>query len=1003
MSSNNPKPVKASPPDSNFTGQGGAGIASVDSVPVTPDPGATLIGADTVPGERAGSPIPMPTIIGQAVDANPVEQTLNAKNDQTNEFNGGTATAATFISSPASAGDPAATMIGAPEKNKDMEDYFDTLVEDSDEPASGNVKNTGFVIGDYLVVGELGRGGMGVVYKARHRKLNRLVALKMILAGKHSGNEALQRFIAEARAVAHLQHPGIVQIFDIGEHNGLPFFSLEFVEGTDLHRDLNGSPRDGRKSAEMVEQLALAMQYAHEHGILHRDLKPANVLLDKAGKPKITDFGLAKQVDEESSGQTSDGTIMGSPSYMPPEQARGELSSITPRSDLYSLGAILYQMLTGRPPFITDRPLDTVMQVVNNEPVQPRDLQPGIAVDLETICMKALQKDPKQRYENCAALAADLRRFLSGEPILARPVSRLERAWRWCKRNPKIAIPSGIAGFFITATALIASWAWNETSALAADLKDERDTVVEQRDEIAEQKVEVEKQRDEAKRQETIATQQKILAEQNEELARKQAMLAMENMQFVVTKVDDSLREQPGSTEVRIAILEAVSDQWDELDIALTGGIRGEAIPTLMSLRQKIATSFVELDRLSDANTEFEKLHQMAEERITVKGRTDSARTNLVKVKVAWSNAKRRLDGDVDDAIRLLQEAHELMHEVVRVPAPEPESPTPNAIQELLALTAQNLGVEYLRQGKLPETAAAFQEALDCQARVLESIRSEPGFAELDENQKDGKTANQQIAHDKAALGLAYILIRLGKTDESLALYEKAIAGRREIFTRRPTMLPLKVELAGHLGNYGNACLWIDQPEKADPLLVESLKLSEEIYAADPEKADYKRALTTALYRLATLRDVQGHTDEALALFERSRLLRSELATASPDEKNKTNLMLSEARVGNVEAAEALINELGESTATNGELHLERARALAQLTRRTEGDKQTELRNAALTALERAVTEGYSDPFRVNAENDLDPLHDEDRFKLVVQNLTDAAAERTASTGTPAQ
>ena len=205
-------------------------------------------------------------------------------------------------------------------------------------------------------------------------------------------------------------------------------------------------------------------------------------------------------------------------------------------------------------------------------------------------------------------------------------------------------------------------------------------------------------------------------------------------------------------------------------------------------------------------------------------------------------------------------------------------------------------------------------------------------------------------------------------------------------------MLIMKQELAGHLGNYGNALLWIDQPDKARAIIIESVDLFEQVFAADPEKADPKRQLTTALYRMGTLRDVEGLAPDALSLFERSRVLRAELYAASPDEKNKINLMLAEARVGNVEAAEKLIDELGITDKKNGELHLERARALAQLTRHTEGDKQTALREAALTALERSIAEGYSDPFRVNAEQDLDPLHDADRFRVVVDGLEAARA-----------
>ncbi len=807
----------------------------------------------------------------------------------------------------------------------------------------------------------------------------------MIIAGKHSGSEALKRFIAEARAVAHLQHPGIVQIFDIGEHNGLPYFSLEYVKGKDLHRDLNGQPRDAKNSAAMVEKLAIAMQYAHENRILHRDLKPANVLLDATGNPKITDFGLAKDVDADGSGATSDGTIMGSPSYMPPEQARGELSSITPRSDLYSLGAILYQMLTGRPPFITDRPLDTVMQVVNNDPVQPRVLQPGIPVDLETICMKALQKDQAARYSDCQALADDLRRFINGEPIQARPVSRLERAWRWCRRNPKVAIPSTVASFFIIATAIIATWAWSEASAHAVSIADERDKVKDERD-VAQ------KEKKEADRQRTIAVQQTKLAEEKEEIAKTQANLALESIQYVVTEIDDSLRKQPGSSEIRIAILEAVSKKWDELDVKLAGGIEGEAPATQMAVRHKLGHTFLELDKLASADREFEKLYEQGQDRVAIKKRTDASRIKLAKIAESWAQVKRRLDGDPAAAIALIESAIALVQECITDPRPQDGSPSSIEIQELLAVLHQNLGVEFLKQGRLPETAAAFQTALDVMAKVLETIRSEPGFAELDENQKDGKTAARQMSHDKSAIGLAYLKMRLGQTDESVLLYDKAIAGRREILARRPTMLIMKQELAGHLGNYGNALLWIDQPEKARPIVIESVDLFEEVFAADPEKADPKRQLTTALYRMATLRDVEGLAADALSLFERSRVLRAELYAASPDEKNKINLMLAEARVGNVEAAEKLIDELGITDKKNGELHLERARALAQLTRHTEGDKQTTLRESALTALERSVSEGYSDPFRVNAEQDLDPLHDADRFRVVVAGLEAARA-----------
>jgi formylglycine-generating enzyme required for sulfatase activity len=288
----------------------------------------------------------------------------------------------------------------------------------------------------YEVIRELGRGGMGVVYQARHLKLNRLVALKMILAGSHAGAADLARFQTEAEAIARLQHPNIVQIHEVGEHEGKPFFSLEFCGGGSLEKKLNGTPLPAQEAAALMETLARAMQAAHEQHVIHRDLKPANVLLTEDGTPKITDFGLAKKLDE--AGQTGSGAVMGTPSYMAPEQAGGKAGTTGPACDVYALGAILYELLTGRPPFRAPTPLDTLMQVVSDEPVPPGRLQSRTPKDVETVCLKCLQKDPTKRYASARALAEDLRRFRSGEPVWARPVGRLERAVKWVKRNPVV-------------------------------------------------------------------------------------------------------------------------------------------------------------------------------------------------------------------------------------------------------------------------------------------------------------------------------------------------------------------------------------------------------------------------------------------------------------------------------------------------------------------------------------------------------------------------------------
>jgi predicted Ser/Thr protein kinase len=303
-----------------------------------------------------------------------------------------------------------------------------------DSPSAASLR----AVAGYEVLGELGRGAAGVVYKARQVALNRVVALKMILAGAHAGAEERARFRAEAEAVAQLQHPNIVQVYDVGECDGLPFFSLEFVEGGSLERKLNRTAQRPAEAAALVETLARAMHVAHRQGIVHRDLKPANILLTPDGLPKIADFGLAKRLEDDTN-QTQSGCVMGTPGFMAPEQAGGRNQDVGPAADIYALGAVLYDALTGRPPFKGATVLQTLAQVLHDEPLPPSRLQPGIPRDLETICLKCLQKQARNRYASAQELAEDLRRFLDGEPILARPMGRPERAWRWCRRNPVAA------------------------------------------------------------------------------------------------------------------------------------------------------------------------------------------------------------------------------------------------------------------------------------------------------------------------------------------------------------------------------------------------------------------------------------------------------------------------------------------------------------------------------------------------------------------------------------
>ena len=303
------------------------------------------------------------------------------------------------------------------------------------DPAGHPTPETLPVIPGYDLLRVLDQGGMGIVYEARQKELGRVVAIKMI-SSYHIGPTLLARFRAEAEASARLQHPNFVQIFEVGQVLGRPFFSMEFVAGGSLAERIAMHRPTPRESAEMVATLALAMQAAHDQGIVHRDLKPANIMLTLEGIPKIADFGLAKKLDEDSK-HTHTGEILGTPSYMAPEQADGHKSQIGPATDVYALGAILYELLTGQPPFRGANALDSLRLVTTSEPIAPSRLLASVPADLEAICLKCLEKKPAQRFDSARALANDLGRFLKGQPILARRTGPVRKTWKWIRRHPQ--------------------------------------------------------------------------------------------------------------------------------------------------------------------------------------------------------------------------------------------------------------------------------------------------------------------------------------------------------------------------------------------------------------------------------------------------------------------------------------------------------------------------------------------------------------------------------------
>ena len=304
---------------------------------------------------------------------------------------------------------------------------------------------TGDTFGDYELIDEIARGGMGVVYKARHRRLNRTVALKMILGGRFSSADDIQRFQMEAEAAARLDHSGIVSIYDIGEYEGQAYFAMKYVEGGSLADRMSELQSDPQAAARLIAAVARSVHHGHQRGVLHRDLKPANILLDDDGDPLVTDYGLAKSTGDESN-ITKTGAVVGTPSYMSPEQAAGH-SNLSTATDVYSIGAILYELITGRPPHKEDTPMKTVMSVIHEVPPTPSSINRAADRDLELICLKCLERDPDERYPNAAGVAEDLEAWLSGGRLSVQPPSLLAVTRQWLKQNRNVAYSAAAMSF----------------------------------------------------------------------------------------------------------------------------------------------------------------------------------------------------------------------------------------------------------------------------------------------------------------------------------------------------------------------------------------------------------------------------------------------------------------------------------------------------------------------------------------------------------------------------
>jgi tetratricopeptide (TPR) repeat protein len=746
--------------------------------------------------------------------------------------------------------------------------------QDSVSESSGPACETPVVPG-YEILGQLGRGGMGVVYRARQLHLNREVALKMIAAGAYADPAARDRFRAEAQAQAHLQHPHVVQIFEVGETAGCPYLALEFVAGGSLARKLAGIPQPTRASAQMVETLARAIHYAHERGVIHRDLKPANILLSGGvvsdewsgdapltthhsprTTPKITDFGLATWLEGET-GLSSTGSVMGTPSYMAPEQARGHTKKVGPPTDVYALGAILYEMLTGRPPFLGETALDTLQQVRDQEPVPPRRLQPKIPRDLEAICLKCLDKEPDRRYPSASLLADDLRRFLHGQSTRARPMGPAARLSRWCRRQPVLA---GLAAALVVA--LVAGFAGVTWQWLRADrLRGQAETNL----------AESERQRERA--------------------------------------VTAEARSQRRFQEVRNLAHTFLFDLYDKLEpLAGAAPVREFLVATALTYLDKLAQeSGDDLELRREIGDAYIRVADVRGNSVISQHRGDP-RAAAANYRKAMAIADSLIEANPGDIAAQYCRAvcHERIGEIyMEEGRPEQALSNFGRFRELTELILQqepnhpdagrNLPVSYSR---IAAAQAALGQAADALANYRHCLEWAQGLAR---EHPDDPLVQRDLAVSYWHVG--NVQTTLGQPADALATYQKVLEILQFVATKEPDNIRAQRDVAMAYQSMGEVQTVLDQWADALASYRHVIDINQALFKADATDARAQKDLAMGCQRMGDAQLALNQPSEALTTFQRSVELFQPLAQANPDNLlAQLDLSSSQRKIGEVQA-----------------------------------------------------------------------------------------------------
>ncbi|HWB11705.1 MAG TPA: serine/threonine-protein kinase [Pirellulales bacterium] len=860
-------------------------------------------------------------------------------------------------------------------------------------------------VAGYEILGVLGRGGMGVVYKARQPGLKRLVALKMILAGNHASSDDLARFRSEAEAVARLQHPNIVQIYEIGEDDGRPYFSLEFVDGQSLSSKLEGKPQSPRQAAEIIHVLAKAMAVAHAQGIVHRDLKPANILVAHDGTPKITDFGLAKRLEDEDGAQTRSGSILGTPDYMSPEQASGRIREVGPPADIYALGAMLYEMLAGRVPLRGASVLDTLQQVVSKEPVAPTQFDTKVPRDLETICLKCLRKDPAKRYARVDDLAEDLRRFLAGEPILARPVARGERAWRWCKRNPRVAALSGAVAALIVfwgASASAVAWKFKEKNILIASALDDAKkgwTEAENNLRVAEvNEAEAKHNAEDAKKGWAEAENNLRVAQLNEAEARHNAQVADEHAAQAETNADAAKEQHRKAVDLFVELGKHLEQRLQGrrsllekpelrgLQEELLGMVRSAMTDLAKEIESSNVTSFAmantcfKLGELlfrfghgEEALRQYAYGYKLVKQVVDDQPENDLARANLAVMLTQIGKMELELNDDARSARARFVEAHALQQAIADKPQNN-SGHTQIDHHRLLSSYDIQTGIADLRLGQPAKARESFEAAL---AHREARCQAEDGNVE----------AKSYLSEAQYYLGV--VSWHLNDLDATQDHFRKALTICHELAGQYDRDFSFLLDLAQIYGDYCDAKLRMGKPEDARRAVAKSLEFLQLVLDHDKESLSRQPLLAQTYERQALVAQRLGEADQAAKHFADARKLREDMLLVDPANQSwKMACALTLAHCGDHAAAALKAQEVLDKSPDNVGMLLQAARAWAVCASVAgEAAEKGAYRQRAIDALGKATRGEFRDPVLLETDAELSLLAEDPGYAAMLAEI----------------